>query len=70
MIEMSWREDGSGQLAVEGVDVRNTGGKKANAIWVAEEGGTGGWTWTVGRSGSGGLWVGVAEEARFATDMN
>ena len=62
---MAWREDGSGQLAVEGVEVRNTGGKKANAIWVAGEGGTGEWTWTLGRSGSGGLWVGVAEEARF-----
>ena len=62
---MAWRGDGSGQLAVEGAEVRNTGGKKANAIWVEGEGGAGEWTWTVGQSGSGGLWVGVAEEARF-----
>ena len=62
---MAWRLDGSGQLAVEGAEVRNTGGKKANAIWVDGEGGAGQWTWTVGQSGSGGLWVGVAEEARF-----
>merc|ERR1719278_156758 len=62
---MAWRGDGSEQLAVEGGEVRNTGGKKANAIWVDGDGGAGEWTWTVGQSGSGGLWVGVAEEARF-----
>ena len=63
---MAWREDGSGQLAIEeGGKVRNTGGKKGNAIWVDGEGGAGQWTWTVGQSGPGGLWVGVAEEARF-----
>ena len=61
---MAWKEDGSGQLAIDGVNVRNTGGKKANAIWV-EEGEGGQWTWTVGQAGAGGLWVGVAEEARF-----
>ena len=62
---MAWRDDGSAQLAIDGAEVRNTGGKKANAIWVEGEGGAGEWTWTVGQSGSGGLWVGVAEEARF-----
>ena len=45
MGEMAWREDGSGQLAIEeGGKVRNTGGKKGNAIWVDGEGGAGQWT--------------------------
>jgi len=62
---MAWKEDGSGQLVLDGAKVTNIGGKKANAMWVDGQGGAGQWTFTLGPSGQGGVWVGVAEEGRF-----
>ena len=65
MDKMAWKEDGSGQLVLDGAKVTNIGGKKANAMWVDGQGGAGQWTFTLGPSGQGGVWVGVAEEERF-----
>ena len=65
MDKMAWKEDGSGQLVLDGAKVTNIGGKKANAMWVDGQGGAGQWTFTLGPSGQGGVWIGVAEEERF-----
>ena len=62
---MAWKEDGSEQLVLDGAKVTNIGGKKANAMWVDGQGGAGQWTFTLGSSGQGGVWVGVAEEEMF-----
>ena len=39
------------------------GDSKGNALWVDGEGGPGEWLWQI-EEGSG-MWIGVAEEARF-----
>ena len=65
MDKMAWKEDGSGQLVLDGAKVTNIGGKKANAMWVEGQGGAGQWTFTLGPSGQGGVRIGVAEEERF-----
>lgn len=61
---MSWSEDGSGHLSVDGARVQYTGagGSKANAIW-STGGGTGFWEFKV--SGGPGTWVGVAAQDKF-----
>lgn len=61
---MSWSEDGSGHLTLDGAQVRYTGagGSKANAIW--SNGGTGFWEFKV--SGNSGTWIGVAPKDKFA----
>ena len=60
---MSWKEDGSNQLHIEGNQVCLTGeGKsKANAIWST--GGTGYWEFKL--QGETGIWLGVSNEENF-----
>jgi len=65
---MSWKPDNSGLVAITGNKVSFTGGNgggdsKGNALWVDGEGGPGEWLWKI-EKGSG-MWIGVAEEARF-----
>ena len=61
---MSWKEDGSSQLRVEGNQVSHAGeGKsKANAIWST--GGSGYWEFKL--QGETGIWLGLSNEENFA----
>lgn len=60
---MAWKDDGSGQLSVDGSQVSYTGeGKgKANALWST--GGTNYWEFKL--QGEPGIWVGVSNEETF-----
>jgi len=65
---MSWKEDGSGNLSVEGAKVayKGNGKEKSNAIWSTE--GSGSWEFKL--QGETGIWLGVTDEQHFAPGYN
>jgi len=64
---MAWKCDESGFLEAAAAEVKyvgtEAGDKKGNAIWMDGEGGPGEWSFSI--VGGQGMWVGVAEEAKF-----
>jgi hypothetical protein len=60
---MSWQDDGSGKVVVNGAEVRHSADSgKGNAVW--SQGGTGYWHLDV--EGTSGLWIGVTTGDNFA----